>query len=672
MSRSRAFKPTADAKQEETLRRQALLLELSPVLMRDPQGKIVYWNRSAELMYGFTREQALGRLGHELLQTLFPEPLEKIFALLRTGRQWRGECTHVRSDGASITVACEWIPYLDNGGKLEAIVEVNTEITQRKQAEQELANTTARLNAIIGSAMDAIISIDGSQRVVLFNPAAEKMFGVRTNEALGHNIGQFIPQRLHHQHTRHVEQFSRTGVSTRRMGALGAISGLRANGEEFPIEASISQVEVGGEKLFTVILRDITQRRETEAARDRLAAIVESSDDAIISKDLTGLITTWNAGAQRLYGYHPEEIIGQPVARLIPPERLAEEERILERLCRGERIEHYESVRVTKDGHHIDVSLTFSPIRDADGKVVGVSKNARDITARKRTETALLQAQAALAAHAVNLKNEVARRTAQLRETISELEAFSYSLSHDMRAPLRAISTLTNIVLEDHSAVLPAEASDLLNKVVAAASRMDRLMQDVLAFSRISRQHLEFNPVDVRKLLRELIAERPELQQPRAEITLADPLLPMLGHEASLTQCLTNLLSNAIKFVGPGIKPRIRIWTEQVQSSKPEVQTHEPSTAFDVPHSQEPSGPSLATRHTSPAVRLWVEDNGIGISPEAQKKVFELFTRLSSDYEGTGLGLAIIKKAAERMGGRAGVDSEPGKGSRFWLELPGA
>ena len=213
-----------------------------------------------------------------------------------------------------------------------------------------------------------------------------------------------------------------------------------------------------------------------------------------------------------------------------------------------------------------------------------------------------------------------------------------------MRAPLRAIKTLTHIVLEDHGAILPPEAGDLLNKVVAAA-RMDKLMGDVLAFSRVSRQPISLRPVNLQELIQNLLAERPELQPPRAEITVEDPLLPVLGHEASLNQCLANLLGNAVKFVPPGVKPKVRVRTELV----------------------EPSEPGIAAR---PRVRLWVEDNGIGISPEGQQKVFELFVRLTGDYEGTGLGLAIVKKAAERMGGRAGVESEPGKGSRFWLELP--
>lgn len=367
-----------------------------------------------------------------------------------------------------------------------------------------------------------------------------------------------------------------------------------------------------------------------------LAAIVESSEDAIISKNLQGTITSWNAGAQRLFGYAPEEIIGQPILRIIPPELQAEEAQILASLRRGQRIEHFETVRVTKDKRRIDVSLTISPIRDAKGVVIGASKIARDISERKRSEAELEKARGLLAEQAAGLEKTVAERTAQLRETVAELEAFSYTLSHDLRSPLRAISNFAQIVLEDYGSTLAPEPAELLNKVLGAAGRMEQLMQDVLAFSRISRQPIELGRVDLDRLVSEIALERPELQSAGTQIHIEHPLLPVQGHAPSLNQCLTNLLSNAVKFVAPGVGPRVRIFTQPIDGR----------------------------------VRLWVEDNGIGIEPEAQHRIYEIFQRLSAKYEGTGIGLAIVKKAAERMGGATGFESQPGKGSRFWIELP--
>jgi signal transduction histidine kinase len=180
---------------------------------------------------------------------------------------------------------------------------------------------------------------------------------------------------------------------------------------------------------------------------------------------------------------------------------------------------------------------------------------------------------------------------------------------------------------------------------------MDSLIQDVLALTNVIRRPITLSPVNVDALVRALVRERPELSPPRAEIKIESPLLPVLSHEAMLSQCLTNLLSNAVKFVERGIVPRVRVWTEELSSAATRTDSSEP-----------------------PLVRIWIEDQGIGIPAEAQARIFEIFQRLHSaaQYEGSGIGLAIVRKAVERMGGGVGVESDSQKGSRFWLELPKA
>jgi PAS domain S-box-containing protein len=249
------------------------------------------------------------------------------------------------------------------------------------------------LTDIIASAMDAIITVDEQQCIVLFNAAAEKMFRCSKGEALGQPIDRFIPQRFRSAHAAHIRQFGETGVTNREMGALGSLWAVRADGEEFQIEASISQLESGDKKLFTVILRDITEQKRGEEARERLAAIVESSDDAIISKTLDGTISAWNSGAERLFGYSSSEAVGKPMLMLVPPERANEESDILTRLKRGETVQHFETVRVRKDGERIDISVTISPIKDGNGAIVGASKIARDITKRRLAEQLLRQSE---------------------------------------------------------------------------------------------------------------------------------------------------------------------------------------------------------------------------------------------------------------------------------------
>ena len=262
-----------------------------------------------------------------------------------------------------------------------------------KSALSQLSD--AMLADIIGSAMDGIVTVDEQQRIMLFNAAAEKIFDRSSAEMLGQPLDRLIPERFRATHAAHIQTFGRTHVTRRRMGNLGAIYGLRANGEEFPLEASISQTEVNGQKLFTVILRDITERKRVEealrASTELIQSIVASSDDAIIGKTLDGVIVSWNAGAEKLFGYSAQEALGKPMLMLFPPERVDEEPAILARIGRGERVEHFETIRVRKDGRQIDISATISPLKDANGKIIGASKIARDITERKRAQEKIVR-----------------------------------------------------------------------------------------------------------------------------------------------------------------------------------------------------------------------------------------------------------------------------------------
>jgi signal transduction histidine kinase len=237
------------------------------------------------------------------------------------------------------------------------------------------------------------------------------------------------------------------------------------------------------------------------------------------------------------------------------------------------------------------------------------------------------------------LEEKVRERTARLEQTISELEAFSYSMSHDLRAPLRAMRGYSQVLLDDYAASLDAAGQEYLKRILTASERLDRLVQDVLRYSRCAREAIDCVPINLEALVAAVIAEYAPLHAPNAEIVVEKPLLKVCGHEASLTQVISNLLANAVKFVEPGRRPIVKIWTE--------------------------------TRGSR--VRVFFSDNGIGIAPEHHAKIFRMFERLSAagEYEGTGIGLAIVAKAVERMGGDVSVESEPGRGATFWIELDG-
>jgi two-component system sensor histidine kinase/response regulator len=270
---------------------------------------------------------------------------------------------------------------------LERRVEQRTVALQAESAAR--VESEGRLAAVITSAMDAIITIDSQQRILMFNAAAMKIFRCSEAVALGQSIERFIPRRFHAVHAAHIREFGQTGITNRATGQLDALWAVRADGEEFQIEASISQAEIAGQKMFTVILRDVSERKQAEQARERLAAVIDSSDDAIMSIVMDGTIAAWNRGAEKVFGYTAVEIVGKPVLVLLPPERLNELADILTRIWSGESLEHFETVRVRKDGTNIDVSVTISPIRDGRGVVIGASAIARDITDRKRAEDAL-------------------------------------------------------------------------------------------------------------------------------------------------------------------------------------------------------------------------------------------------------------------------------------------
>lgn len=598
------------------------------ILSKDLNGIITFWNESAEKMFGFTAAEAVGRP----VTILFPpdraEEERGILERIRRGeRVAHYETVRQRKDGTLIDVSLTVSPIRDGAGNVIGASKIIRDITEPKQ-EQE------RFRVTLASIGDAVISTDAKGCVTFMNETAEALTGWRSQEAAGQPL-ETVFRIIAESDRRTVESPVSVALREGRIVGLANHTILIArDGTERAIDDSAAPIRDGRGELVGVVLvfRDISNTRQAELAALRLAAIVEGSDDAIVSKNLNGIVMTWNPGAERIFGYSAEEMIGQSIVRLMPPDRVNEEPQILARLQRGERVDHFQTVRRRKDGRLIDVSLTISPIRDKDGMIIGASKIARDITELKT-------AQEKLAAHTAELEEKVRERTARLQETIGELEAFSYSLSHDMRAPLRAIQSFTEIVVEEHGQKIP-EAMEYMRRVVNAANRMDRLINDVLNFTRVSRSEIAIRPVNLDTMVTDIIRDRPELHRKGVTMKVDHPLAPVMGDDASLTQCLTNLLDNAVKFVAPGVQPSVHVSTQRLDGW----------------------------------VRICVSDNGIGIAAEGQKRLFGMFQRLNPQhvYAGTGVGLAIVRRAAERMNGRVGVESEPGRGSTFWVELPAA
>lgn len=381
-----------------------------------------------------------------------------------------------------------------------------------------------------------------------------------------------------------------------------------------------------------------------------LAAIVESCNEAVVGKNLDGTITTWNRAAEKIFGYTAQEMIGQTARMLLSPERLHEEHNFLASILRGEPIRPFETERIHKDGHRIDVSLTVSPILDENGRVTGASIIAGDITERKRADAELNRVSQQL--HQLNqtLEARVTERTAQLalanellaessadlKRSNRELEQFAYVASHDLQEPLRMVVGFVQLLEKRLAGKLDTETREFMGFAVDGALRMQRLIQDILAYSRVSSRGTPLAPVDSAMAVQDALVLLGNTVAETGAVVQADGLPVVRADRTQLVQLFQNLIGNAIKFCQQGA-PRV-----QIQASR--------------------SGSQW---------RFTVTDNGIGIADEYRERVFGIFQRLHTrqEYDGTGIGLAICKRIVERHGGTIGVEAAPGGGSTFWFTL---
>jgi PAS domain S-box-containing protein len=380
--------------------------------------------------------------------------------------------------------------------------------------------------------------------------------------------------------------------------------------------------------------------RESEG---RYRALLEQAPDAVVVFQNWRLVYV-NVAALRLCGATAlDQMWGKDVFEFFPSGEKEAVREATQRLLNGSSLPLRETQVRRLDGLAVPVEVTGSRV-DWLGQPA-VQTMLRDITERKRMERELYSARDQLQHVNERLERAVQERTAELGEAIEDLNRFSYAVMHDMRGPLRAMQGFATLM--DCAGSYSTEILDFLKRIQDAAKQLDKLIQDAGVYSQVLRDRLALVPVNLRRLVRQAAHSLPELQPAVADVCVEEPLPVVLGNKVALMHCLNNLLSNAAKFVAHGVRPRVRIWAELLPPR--------PS-----PHPGAP--PDLWAR-------LWVEDNGIGIAPEHQARIFEVFYRLDPSYQGTGIGLAIVRKAAKRLGGHVGVESELGRGSKFWLEL---
>ena len=482
---------------------------------------------------------------------------------------------------------------------------------------------SARLAAIVQSSADAILSKSLEGVVLTWNPAAERIFGYSAEEMVGSSIYRLVPPELHSQEQRILEQVSR-GEPV----AHFETTRVKKDGTRFPVDVTVSPLRNPAGVIVgaSSIKRDITDRRRAAEVSSRLAAIVQSSDDAIVSKSLDGVVQDWNAAAEHMYGFSAEEMIGRSIYTVVPDELQHEEQFILARVAGGEHVAHYETVRLRKDGSSFDIALTLSPIRDADGNIIGASSIQRDITVSKRSEEALRQA-----------------------SKMEAIGALAGGLAHDFNNQLYAVSGFAHFIGRDPG-LSPAGRADL-QELQKTTERMASLTRQLLAFARqqvLSPEILDLNAAvqDTRPMLQRLIGSNTSI-----ELALAPGPKWVRVDRAQLVQVLLNLVINARDAMPDG--GRVELRTETLEVS--------PNHAFDK---------GQAVVEPGAYAELAVQDWGQGIPPEHMPHIFEPFYTTKSVGLGTGLGLATVEGIVTQSGGRIQVESVVGKGTTIRILLP--
>ncbi len=584
------------------------------MLTIDTQRRIQLANRAAEMLFGRDRDSLIGATIETLLPERYraahPALVAGFFAMPAARPMGAGrELFALRADGTEVPVEIGLNPLESDEGPMTLASIID--ISERKRAEAAQAREQARFREVVEAAPNAMLTIDAERRIQLVNRNAEKLFGRDRSELVGALIETLLPERYRAAHPALVAGFF--GAPTARpMGAGRELFALRADDTEVPVEIGLNPIPSDDGLLTLASIIDISERRQAESTRANLAAIVESSDDAIVGKTLTSEIASWNVGAQHLFGYTAEEAVGQPSEMLVP-ERLRDAEReLMRRVAAGEHIVRHETLRRHRDGHEIDVSVTLSPILGPGGTVIGVSSIKRDVT-------------------------DLKKRDAELRRSNAELEQFAYVASHDLQEPLRMVASYTELLAERYRGKLDERADKYIHYASDGARRMQRLITDLLSYSRVSSQGKPLVPVDSGAVAQRVVHT---LQQRIAEsggrVELG-PLPTLLADEMQIQQLLQNLIGNALKFRGEAL---------------PVV--------------------TVQARREGRFWRFEVSDNGIGLDMRYAQRIFMMFQRLHEigRYEGSGIGLAIAKRIVERHGGQIDVRSQPGEGTTFFFTLP--
>jgi PAS domain S-box-containing protein len=608
------------------------LLEAAPdaMVVVNQQGEIVLLNVQAEKQFGYHRDELVGQQVRNIIPEGFAERLiadglrsaaEALAQQIGTGI----ELTALRKNGTEFPIELMLSPLESAEGIL--VTAAIRDITVRKDAETHLAQMEGRYRGLLEAAPDAMVVVNQRGEIVLLNVQAEKQFGYHRDELVGQQVRNIIPEGF-------AERLIADGLRSaaealaQQIGTGIELTALRKNGSEFPIELMLSPLESAEGILVTAAIRDITVRKDAEThlaqMESRYRGLLEAAPDAMVVVNQLGEIVLLNVQAEKQFGYHRDELVGQQVRNIIPEgfaERLiadglrSAEDALAQQIGTG-----IELAGRRKNGSEFPIELMLSPLGSAEGILVTAA--IRDITNRKKAEALLLQ------------------KVDELNRSNEELGQFAYVASHDLQEPLRMVASYTQLLSRRYKGKLDADADEFIAFAVDGASRMQRLIQDLLTYSRVGTKGKDFLDTSSEEALAQaLINLRSAVEESGALVT-HDPLPGVLADDMQLVQLFQNLVGNAIKYQSHGV-PLVHVSAAKDRGKKWMFSVH---------------------------------DNGLGIDPLYFEKIFGMFQRLHKreEFAGTGIGLAVCKKIVERHGGSISVESQPGQGSTFRFALTGS
>jgi len=605
------------------------LLEAAPdgMVVVNQRGEIVLLNARAEKQFRYWRDELLGQKVKSIIPEGFAERLiadgtrtaaEALAQQIGTGIELIGQ----RKDGSEFPIEIMLSPLESTEGIL--VTAAIRDITVRKDAETHLAQMEGRYRGLLEAAPDGMVVVNQRGEIVLLNAQAEKHFGYRRDELIGQKVTNIIPEGFAE---RLIADGTRTAAEAlaQQIGTGIELNGRRKDGSEFPIEIMLSPLDSAEGILVTAAIRDITVRKDAEKhlaqMEGRYRGLLEAAPDGMVVVNQRGEIVLLNAQSEKQFGYLRNELIGRKVKSIIPEgfaERLIADgtrtaaEALAQHIGTG-----IELNGLRKDGSEFPIEIMLSPLESAEGILVTAA--IRDVTTRKEAEANLVQ----------NVK--------ELNRSNEELEQFAYVASHDLQEPLRMVASYTQILSRRYKGKLDSDADEFIAFAVDGANRMQRLIQDLLTFSRVGKKGQDLLDISSDDALQQAILNLRGAIEDSGALVTHGPMPEVRANEIQLTQLFQNLVGNAIKYQGPGI-PHIHI---------------------------------SAAKNGAPRWAFSVKDDGLGIDPQFFERIFGMFQRLHKrdEFAGTGMGLAICRKIVERHGGFISVESTPGEGSTFHFTL---